>query len=248
MGQILIYTQRCPDKPTVNEDAAGLFFDGGGRSGLLVVADGMGGAPLGDKAAEIVINSIRAEVRHNDAATTDTRLQILNAIEKASQEIIDLKVGAGSTCALLEIDNNSVRPYHVGDSSILIVGQRGKIKFQSIPHSPIGYALEAGQLGEEEALSHENLHQISNYIGHPEMRIDIGPNIALSCYDTVLLGSDGLFDNLRNEEIIALIRKDKLENCAEQLISLLQTRMQNDSQDNPCKPDDAVLILFRRNH
>lgn len=249
VGDTLVCTQVSPDKQTGNEDAAGLFFDQHNQSAVLVIADGMGGAPLGDMAAEIVIQSIQSEIRQNDAADgNDTRLHILDAIDQANQRIADLKVGAGSTCALLEIDNTTVRPYHVGDSSIMIVGQRGKIKFQSIAHSPVGYALEAGHLEEEEALSHENLHEISNYVGHSGMRIDIGPTVRLGRRDTVLLGSDGLFDNLRNEEIVELIRTGNLQRCAKKLIALIQQRMQHTSADNPSKPDDVVFILFRRNH
>ncbi len=59
----------------------------------------------------------------------------------------------------------ALRPYHVGDSTNLLTGQRGKLEFAMISHSPTGYAMEAGVLGEEEALVHEDRHDVSNLLG-----------------------------------------------------------------------------------
>ena len=44
-------------------------------------------------------------------------------------------------------------------------------------------------------------------IGTPDMRIEMGCAIELSPRDTVLLATDGLFDNLRTREIVELLRK-----------------------------------------
>src|SRR5690606_2144872 len=109
-----------------------------------------------------------------------------------------------------EIQNGVIRPYHVGDSAILLTGQRGKLKMQTIAHSPIGYAVEAGLMREEEAIHHEERHVISNVIGSDQMRIEIGPPVEMARRDTLVLASDGLLDNLLPSEIVGYVRSGPL--------------------------------------
>ena len=42
------------------------------------------------------------------------------------------------------------------------------------------------------------------------MRIEIGPAVCLSQLDTVVIASDGLFDNLSIQEVVGSMRKGKL--------------------------------------
>ena len=153
--------------------------------------------------------------------------------------------GAATTLALVEIQDRTIRPYHVGDSAILVTGQRGKVKLQTIPHSPIGYAVEAGLMEEEEAIHHEERHVISNVIGSDQMRIEIGPPIELAPRDTLLLASDGLFDNLLPDEIIDTIRSGPLDEAVGVLVKTAQERMAKQTGDAPSKPDDLTVIAYR---
>ena len=56
------------------------------------------------------------------------RTAILDGVEAANREILDLKTGAGATLAVVQLDHGEAKPYHVGDSQILLVGNRGKVK------------------------------------------------------------------------------------------------------------------------
>jgi serine/threonine protein phosphatase PrpC len=85
-----------------------------------------------------------------------------------------------------------------------------------------------------------------NVIGSPEMRVDVGPVLQLAVRDTVLLASDGLFDNLFINEIVDTIRSGPLAASADRLVEHARARMRgNGSADHPCKPDDLTIILFR---
>ena len=145
----------------------------------------------------------------------------------------------------MEIDEGRARPYHVGDSLALIVGQRGKLKLQMVSHSPLGYMVEAGLLKEEEAMHHEDLHIVSNAVGSPDMRIDIGPPVRLRPRDTVLLASDGLFDNLPSPEVLELIRTGSLPSVAGLLADECDRRMRHPAPGEASKPDDLTFVLFR---
>jgi serine/threonine protein phosphatase PrpC len=245
-GDVVVYVQRAPGKQTENEDSAGVYSLGVDDCAL-AVADGMGGMPCGAQASKIVIESLQQSFARAKASEFGYREPMLNGIDEAHSAIAALGVGAGSTLAAVEIFDHVLRPYHVGDSAILVVGQRGKIKLQTIMHSPVGYAVESGMLDAHEAMHHDERHIISNYLGHSEMRIEIGPPLKLSRYDTVLLASDGLFDNLHINEIVDVIRKDSLSNVCQRLVGLCQQRMHNIDSAHPSKPDDMSIVLYRRN-
>ncbi len=185
--------------------------------------------------------------RRVDGEPVDLRAAILNGIEAANQSVRDLGTGAATTMALVEIQNRTIRPYHVGDSAILVTGQRGKVKLQTIPHSPIGYAVEAGMMKDEDAIHHESRHVISNVIGSDKMRIEIGPPIEMAPRDTLLIASDGLFDNLLPDEIVEAVRSGPLEEAIGGLIETAQQRMAAKEGDAPCKPDDLTVIAYRPN-
>jgi serine/threonine protein phosphatase PrpC len=185
-----------------------------------------------------VTNATKSQLPLRDA--------ILDGIEKANRQILNKSSGAATTLAAIEIQSNSIRPYHVGDSMIMLCGQRGKVKLQSIAHSPVGYAVESGLLDENEAIHHEERHLISNVVGSSDMSIEIGTLRKLAPRDTLIVASDGLFDNLYLTEIIDIIRTGKLTTSANSLIELTLERMQHPKADSPCHPDDLTFILFRR--
>lgn len=242
-GEVACFSRRCPGKETPNEDAAALipYRDGG----VLLVADGAGGARGGAQASSTMVYEMIASLEQAQGADRSLREAILDGIESANREIYTLAIGAATTAAAAELGGGAVRPYHVGDSGLLLAGQKGKLKFQSISHSPIGYALESGYLGEHEALFHEDRHLVSNVVGIPEMHIQLGSAIELSSRDSLLLGSDGLFDNLTLDEIVQTLRKGTLEESTQSLVDAATVRMLSSSTANPSKPDDLTVIVYR---
>ena len=243
-GIACAYTGRAPGKESDNEDALGLI-PCGEAAGVLVVADGLGGQPSGKQASSTAVRQISRNVNANGCEHTVFRDAILDGIEQANQSVMEQGAGAGTTIAVVEIENRNVRPYHVGDSEILITGQRGKIKHQTISHSPVGYAVESGLLEAGDAIHDEERHLVSNIIGTTEMRVEIGPRITLAPLDTLLIASDGLFDNLHAGEIKDIIRSGPLPAAAEDLLQACRSRMTHFSEGLPHKPDDLAFILFR---
>jgi serine/threonine protein phosphatase PrpC len=243
--QLSIYTARCPGKETPNEDAA-VIVPSDDHSAVVAVADGLGGVRAGGHAASLAIRELSASIEqgaHDDAML---RTAILNGLEAANQRVQGVGIGTATTLAVVEVVDDTVRPYHVGDSMILVVGQRGKIKLQTTSHSPVGFAVEAGLLDETEAMHHEDRHLVSNVIGSPEMTIEIGTSLRLAPRDTVLLASDGLFDNLYIQEVVERIRKGPLDKAVERLATDSRQRMVQPKPGTPSKPDDLTIVAFRR--
>jgi PPM family protein phosphatase len=248
-GTAAVYTSRSPHKETPNEDVAA-FLPTSPTSGVLIVADGLGGHAGGERASRLAVETIQktlqAAITLSPEGDADRfRGAILDGIEAANQNVRQLGTGAATTLALVEIQDQTVRSYHVGDSVILITGQRGKLKLQTIAHSPIGYAVEAGLMNEEDAIHHEARHVISNVIGSEQMRIEIGPPTPMAPRDTLLVASDGLVDNLLPNEIVEFIRSGPLEGGLSAMVTEAARRMASRNGNDPSKPDDLTVIAYR---
>lgn len=248
--QCVVCTAAKPDREGPNEDAAALIgLDDG--SVVAVISDGAGGHPDGAVAAGLAVDAMCASVASVVSAAEppeSLRSAIINGFEQANRAIAELGTGAAATLAVAEVQGNAMRAYHAGDSVVAVVGQRGRIKWQNIPHSPVGYAVEAGLLDRGDALHHEDLHLVSNLLGASDMRIELGPPVPLASRDTVLLASDGLSDNLHFEEIVERIRKGPLSKAAQELLTLGQARMTALDEGAPSKPDDLAFIVLRQRH
>ena len=150
-GIACVYTARSPEKTTPNEDSVALL-PCADHTAVLVIADGLGGLRAGDLASRQAVESLASTVMRCCTDQDSMREAILNGVEQADEKITAMGLGAATTVAIVEIREREVRPYHVGDSMTLITGQRGRIKYLTVPHSPVGYAVEAGMLDANEAL------------------------------------------------------------------------------------------------
>lgn len=243
-GSAALFSMRCPGKETPNEDAVAIVPTGP-ESAVLAVADGLGGAPAGKQASYLAIQCLVRAVEEAVRDGAEVRVGILNGFESANEDVLALALGAATTLTVVEFDGHLVRHYHVGDSIVLLTGQRGKVKMQSIPHSPVGYAVEAGLLDETDAMHHEDRHVISNVIGSADMRIEVGSAIKIAPRDTLLLASDGLSDNLHLPEIVECVRKGPLAKIIRELASHARGRMEREVEGEPSKPDDLTFAVFR---
>jgi serine/threonine protein phosphatase PrpC len=243
-GHAAVYSLVSPQRQTANEDAVALIPIGGSRA-VLIVADGVGGLPGGGDAAACAVRCMLDSLSSLSGEEGEIRAAILDGIERANLAVQGLGGGAATTIAVAEIGEGSVRAYHVGDSTILVVGQRGKLKLQTVAHSPVGFAVEAGVLDESEAMHHAERHIVSNVLGTRDMRIEVGSALALAPRDTVLVASDGLVDNLLVGEIVECVRRGALEKAARRLADDARRRMLKPSPGEPSKPDDCSFIVYR---
>lgn len=246
LGSLAVAVAACEDKASGNEDSAALVPVADDCL-ILMVADGVGGGATPRKASNSTVETLRDGLQNVEDEDWRIRTAILDGIELANHQLLDLGTGTATTLIVADIRDQHVRTFHVGDSAAWLVGQRGAIKLQTTPHSPVGFGVEAGLIGEDEALDHEDLHVISNVIGSNEMRMEVGPKIPMAALDTLLIASDGLFDNVLPDEIVEIIRTGPVAEGATRLCQLALQRMYEEDGDKPSKPDDFSAILFRPN-
>ncbi|MFG0318058.1 MAG: PP2C family protein-serine/threonine phosphatase [Planctomycetota bacterium JB042] len=241
-GRAAVFCAPRPEKKGPNEDAA-LVATIDPACTLLAVADGAGGMRGGDRASRIAIERVRERLA--EAEPEDARARLVSALEDAHHSILSLGLGAATTFAGVLIDEQRLRSVHVGDSVVLVMGQRGRKRLQTVSHSPVGYAVEAGILDEREALDHEDLHLVSNLLGVGDPRIEISTELELNPRDTVVIGSDGLFDNVVVSEIVEAVRKGDLLDVTVALVERTLSRMVDPAAGRPSKPDDLSMIVYR---
>ena len=73
----------------------------------------------------------------------------------------------------------------------------------------------------------------------------LGPTLELSARDTLLLASDGLFDNLYVDEIVERVRRGPLEAAGRRLAEECARRMSREREGRPSKPDDVTFLVYR---
>lgn len=239
--EVASITQPNPDRDGTSEDALCVLELEGGEL-IVAVADGFGGAPSGERAAAIAVDQLESNTKTR-SGSGGLRAAVLDAFELANRAILDLGIGAATTLAVLTLEDELARPFHAGDSCILIVGGRGKLKWKNVGHSPAGYAVASGWIDPAEARRHEEAQVVSNYLGHSEMAIDVGPEIELATRDVVLVASDGLTDNVDLPSICAeLSEAGSLRSRLEALAALAESAMRSPSG----KPDDLTMVAVRR--
>ena len=254
-GRASVLTRGCPgghspdpstgaDVPSANEDGAAVFQLGPDHV-VLAVADGVGGARGGAQATAEALQCLSESLRRVGSDADRAREAILTGIEEANALISSRNTGAGTTLALAELWQNQVRTYHVGDTLVMGTDSLGGLRFQTVAHSPVGFAFEHGLLDEREAMHHEERHLIFNMVGSSEMRIEVSPPLPFEPNDTLLLASDGLFDNLWMDEILQRLRGEEPDHVARSLAELARRRMAESRGDDPHKPDDLTLLVWR---
>jgi len=235
-GVIAVFTCASPESSLGNEDALG-GFEWDEKTGLLVVADGVGGLPDGARASREIIEVLR------DKPAEDGDDQIIDRLQSVNSFL--LREGIGATVSVFVIQDSKATSYHAGDATSLVVGSGPQIKMETIPHSAMGSAVASGEIDEKEAMHHPMRHLVSNFVGMRGMWVEKTEGVHLEHRDTVILASDGLWDNLYPDEVVDQISDQPLESAAKELVALAGQRMTLGGTLQPSKPDDLSFILYR---
>ena len=95
-------------------------------------------------------------------------------------------------------------------------------------------------------LYHAERHVVSNFMVTIDMRIDVGMELTLAPYDSVVVSSDGLSDNVHPDEVIERVRTGKIDKALRRVVDLALHRMENPDSAQPSKPDDLSVVVFRK--
>lgn len=217
-----------------NEDS--IFIYAHGSNLIFGVSDGAGGHPKGKEASEIATNEIVNLYKRT------TEPQFLQFIENINKSVRDLKAGAHCTFLLCTIRDGLFKSYNVGDSEVVYWNSNGKKIYSNIPQSEVGYLIQSGSMAQEESLDDPNRHFVSNLIGDEAIRTEVISNIEIKKGNTIIVGSDGLFDNLSHEELADMMAGGNFEKSFDTLVKRCLER----NDENWRKEDDISFIVLRK--
>jgi len=199
--------------------------------GLFVVADGMGGHALGERASGIAARTVSREALNrilpfllaNPDSETDrpSLLEIMEQSMNAANQAVFAGVPEGGgttlTCALL-IGEQLVLS-HVGDSRAYVITPDS---FEQLTrdHSLVQRLQELGQLSAAEAAVHPQRNVLYRAVGQGDgLEVDVESH-RLPPGGSLLLCSDGLWGLVPNDRIQALIRQaPSLQAACEALVA-----------------------------
>lgn len=176
------------------------------RSGILAVADGMGGERGGRLAAETAIRTVlaAAPIRSLDDARFATR-QADRAVAEAAALNPNEREGMGCALGLIALVENvgAGGPVwlgaHVGDIRIISRSPDGTVRLETRDHTPAFARWEAGEIGLDQIPDSEGANRLQRAVGHgaePDATwIPARPGWAY------LLISDGVFKCMRLDEL-----------------------------------------------
>lgn len=240
-GPVLLSGTRRPGANRSSEDSLLVHFDE--RDLVLVVADGAGGHSLGGEASQAAVEAVAGELEDGLEGTIEERIGVLR--RAAAEAVAALGHEAITTLALAWIRERTLVTCHAGDSTILLMGQRGRRKLRTTDHTPPGLEVAAGRLSLDEARAHEDRHLLVNALGTTDVGWEMGGPVTIGRRDTLVLASDGLFDNLSDDEIVGYLRKGSFDDGMQDMLARNELRMTEDDGDWPGKPDDVAVLAWR---
>ena len=233
-----------------NEDAVA----GDVESGLLVLADGMGGYQAGEVASEIAVLTIVAELKESLADFRSGRVDVASgmqvesllmrgAVDKANADIYHVSqtqpqcAGMGTTLVVALFTNDRVLVGHIGDSRMYRF-RGGELHQLTEDHSLLQEQINFGLITPEQAKYSTNKNLVTRALGvDPEVELELHEYPVLPG-DIYLICSDGLTDLVEDADIhltLATLNAN-LELAAKQLVQLA-----NDNGGN----DNISVILAR---
>lgn len=230
------FISKNKDKSSSNEDT--VFIVSSQEHLIFGVSDGAGGHPKGDEAAFLTAQT----VIENFKKQSFEDVKMITLIEDINDRVLDMKAGARCTLALATISQDCLRSFSVGDSEVIYWNSLGSQLYSNIPHSEIGYQIEAGVLEQEESLDDPDRYIVNNMLGDRSIRIEVASKMNIKKGHTVLLGSDGLFDNLSHEQLTEMVGKGSFEKSFEELVEkcLIQDK------ETWKKDDDISFVMLRK--
>jgi protein phosphatase len=206
--------------------------NGDGRGALAIVADGMGGHAAGEVASRMAVEVVkRIYYDYDDASVALEKAfrEANRAIYRAARSDGRLN-GMGTTCTALALRNGLAYCAHVGDSR-LYLARGGEIYLMSEDHSAVMELVRRGMLSREAARNHADRNIILRALGtRPEADVTIWQEpFPVRAGDCFVLCSDGLSDQVADEEIKRIVLSSEPDAACEQLIALAKERGGHDN-------------------
>lgn len=203
-----------------NEDRHGYCYTKG--SGLFMLADGMGGHPEGEVAAQIALQTVTALYQKEATPVVKDVAAFFNlAILSAHRQILRYAAEKGlldtprTTFVAALMQDGAVSWVHCGDSRLYFV-REGELLARTRDHS---YLEQAGNDKAKIAALGMNRNVLFTCLGSPvRPMFDVTGPVALKEGDRLLICSDGLWGSVDDAEIVYELGHKRLNDATPDLV------------------------------
>lgn len=191
---------------SVNEDSALIEHP------IFAVADGMGGHRAGDVASQVALDALRRAVGE---PTTEA---LVDAVRRANDAVVERASGAaelrgmGTTLCVVALvddhdgDGERIAVANVGDSRAYLY-RDGELEQLTHDHTLVQTMVDDARITPEEAAVHPQRHIVTRALGI-DTRIEVDTwEIVPFAGDRFLVCSDGLFNEVEDDRIAAVLRR-----------------------------------------
>ena len=200
---------------------------------LAAVCDGMGGAKSGNIASRLAIDVFTDEVlrSYKSGMGPEQVGQLLeNAVKLANFTVYDQArqfedfAGMGTTLVAALVSGKNAAVINVGDSRCYHI-TRDDIRRVTVDHSLVQLMVDRGELTEEQARDYPGKNYITRAVGtEPTVESDIF-HIRVERGDALLLSSDGLHNEVDDQEILfEVVHGVNHDNCCQRLLDIALMR------------------------
>lgn len=211
----------------INEDAC---LDQPAR-GLWAVADGMGGHTLGDFASRMVVETLNqippVDSIEEFIAGVQDRLQAVNR-QLRNEAVMRNALVIGSTVVVLLACDRFCAYLWAGDSRLYLY-RNGELRLLTRDHSHVEELISSGALRSEDALTHPARNLITRAVGAADMLDLEQETIKVADGDIYLLCSDGLTNELTEQQMCAALSTG---NCRQAVEALVDLALKHGGRDN----------------
>ena len=198
---------------------------------LMAVADGLGGHPRGEVAAELAVGLLGAAFEREAQPRLGDPGDFLNRAIAAGHAAIlrdAAKRGLADTprtvlVACIVQDGHAYWT-HVGDSRLYLIRQ-GRIVHRTRDHTVVQELVDTGRIREEAMYTHPERNRLLQCLGGYESpRPEAANRERLAEQDIVLLCSDGFWNPLTQRQLLHSLMARSLEAAIPELVELAQLR------------------------
>ncbi|MBR4378439.1 MAG: serine/threonine-protein phosphatase [Bacilli bacterium] len=218
-----------------NEDKALSLIDADGNV-LLVVCDGMGGYMKGDFASKIAQDILISGF--NSKKKWLFPFQVSNWVSKIIKSInysvyteatdSDNFKGMGTTLVMAIFFKDNIYIANIGDSRCYML-QEDKVEQLTRDQTYVEYLLSHNKISADEKLTSKDRHALMNFIGKNKV-VDYEYKVVKNERKTILLCSDGLYNNASDKQIFSALNSD--ERLDQKISTLIGIAKANGGTDN----------------
>jgi serine/threonine protein phosphatase PrpC len=216
----------------IDAEGADRTLELGTKGVLLAVSDGMGGHQAGEVASALVLESLQRELAQDPSKPLHKHLE--DAVHRANRRVHNAarsadRHGMGATLTAIFIRNTEAYIAEVGDSRGYLL-RNGRLRQMTRDQSMVQMLVDQGVMSASEARKAPGKNVILQAVGlNPDVRVAIG-KLELRRGDRLLLCSDGVTNQITDDELRTILTRSEPREACETIIALANDRGGEDNE------------------